>query len=189
MFGNQTFAAFEPSNEAAESVREAGADGIVRSGTVAGGAFDQTLRAGRLQKLRRLGLADEIAPSQWRLAGDLEPVLRWMGERVDIIKTLHRAMVREGLSRRDADFGVYDPLAPDVGRLIGRVVARGLLDEMDDRHYLVRDGVDGRTHYADNRKGDAIDPVPNGAIVAFEPKRTKPRAVDRTEIAAANGGR
>jgi type IV secretory pathway VirD2 relaxase len=50
--------------------------GAVRSGTVAGDAFRQTLRAGRLQKLRRLGLAEETAPGQWKLADDLEPVLR-----------------------------------------------------------------------------------------------------------------
>src|SRR3546814_1076727 len=46
-------------------LREADADGVVRSG---GGddRFRQTLRAARLQKLRRLGLAEEIAPRRWR---------------------------------------------------------------------------------------------------------------------------
>jgi hypothetical protein len=38
--------------------------GIVSSGTVAGDAFRQTLRAGRLQKLCRLGLAEETAPGR-----------------------------------------------------------------------------------------------------------------------------
>jgi type IV secretory pathway VirD2 relaxase len=32
--------------------------------------------AGRLQKLRRLGLAQETAPGRWKLAPDLEPVKR-----------------------------------------------------------------------------------------------------------------
>jgi type IV secretory pathway VirD2 relaxase len=170
---------------------EAGADGIVRSGSVAGDAFRQTLRAGRLQKLRRLGLAEEVAPSQWRLASDLGPVLRRMGERGDIVKTLHREMTRQELSRSDADLAIYDPADTEAGRLVGRVVARGLSDELDDRHYLVVDGVDGRTHYVDIGRGNAVDPLPQGAIVAIEPKRTEPRAVDRTvaEIAAANDGR
>ncbi len=72
--------------------REGVADGIVYSGTATGDAFRQTLRACRLQKLWRLGPADEIAPSQSRLAGDLESVLCRMGERVAIMQTLHRAM-------------------------------------------------------------------------------------------------
>ncbi len=69
-------------------LHEAGADGVVRSGTVTGDAFRQTLPAGRLQKLRGLGLAEEVVPSQSHLADDLEPVLRRMGEHGDIVKTM-----------------------------------------------------------------------------------------------------
>jgi len=172
-------------------LREAETDGGIRSGTAAGNAFRQTLRAGRLHKLRRLGLAEEIAPGQWRLAEDLEPVLRRMGERGDIIKTMHREISREGLARGGADYAIYDPAEPDARRLIGRVVARGLSDELNDRHYLIVDGVDGRTHYIDVGLADATEPTPEGAIVAIAPKRTEPRTVDRTvaEVAAANGGR
>ncbi|MFI5024475.1 MAG: relaxase/mobilization nuclease RlxS [Alphaproteobacteria bacterium] len=172
-------------------LREAETDGVIRSGTAAGDAFRQTLRAGRLQKLRRLGLAEEIAPRQWRLAEDLEPMLRRMGERGDIIKTMHREMARVGLARGGADCAIYDPAEPDAQRLIGRVVARGLSDELNDRHYLIVDGVDGRTHYIDIGRADATEPTPEGAIVAIAPKRIEPRTVDRTiaEIAAANGGR
>ena len=68
---------------------------------------------------------------------------------------------------------------------------RGLADEINDRHYLVVDGVDGRSHYIDIGKGETTDLIPEGAVVAVSPKRAEPRAVDRTiaEIAAANGGR
>ncbi len=172
-------------------LREAETDGVIRSGTAAGDAFRQTLRAGRLHKLRRLGLAEEIAPGQWRLAEYLEPVLRRMGERGDIIKTMHREMAREGLARGVADYALYDPAEPDARRLIGRVVARGLSDELNDRHYLIVDGVDGRAHYIDIGRADATEPTPEGAIVAIAPKRAEPRTVDRTvaEVAAANGGR
>ena len=44
----------------------------------------------------------------------------------------------------------------NAGRLVGRVVARGLSDELNDRHYLIVDGVDGRAHYVDIGK-DAAD--------------------------------
>ncbi|MEQ8393689.1 MAG: relaxase/mobilization nuclease RlxS [Gammaproteobacteria bacterium] len=172
-------------------LREVGEDGLVRSGTTAGDAFRQTLRAGRLQKLRRLGLAEEVEPGHWRLAEDLEPVLRRMGERGDIIKTLHRELARGGGERSAADYAVYDPVDPGAGRLVGRVVARGLSDEINDRHYLIVDGVDGRAHYIEIGRADATDPLPDGAVVAVEPKRAEPRTVDRTitEIAAVHGGR
>ncbi|HVA14045.1 MAG TPA: relaxase/mobilization nuclease RlxS [Stellaceae bacterium] len=172
-------------------LREADETGIVRSGTVASDAFRQTLRAGRLQKLGRLGLAKEIAPGQWKLADDLEPVLRQMGERGDIIKTMHRELVREGLARSPSDYLIYDPSESGSRQLVGRVVARGLSDELNDRHYLIVDGVDGRTHYVEIGRADGTEPVPTGAVVTIEPKPAEPRATDHTvaEIAAANDGR
>lgn len=154
-------------------------------------AFHQSLRAGRLQKLKRLGLAEEAAPGQWRLASELEPTLRRMGERGDIIKAMHRDLAEKGLSRAAADYAIYDPSDAGTRPITGRLVRRGLSDEINDRHYLIVDGVDGRTHYVEIGRGDATDPIPEGGIVGITPKRTEPRAVDRTiaEIAAANGGR
>ncbi|HVB18360.1 MAG TPA: relaxase/mobilization nuclease RlxS [Stellaceae bacterium] len=172
-------------------LREADADGIVRSGTVADDAFHQTLRAGRLQKLKRLGLVEEIAPSRWRLAADLEPVLRRMGERGDIIKALHHELAGKGRPPLMPDIAIYDPADPKPERLVGRVIRRGLSDELNDHHYLIVAGVDGRAHYVDIGRADALEPTPEGAIVAIEPKPVAPRRVDRTvaEIAAATRGR
>jgi Protein of unknown function (DUF3363) len=117
--------------------------------------------------------------------------LRRMGKHGDIIKTLQREMTQQRVSRSAADLAVYDPADTEAGRVVGRVVARGLSDELSDRHYLIVDGVDGRAHYVDIGRGDAVDPLPQGAIVAIEPKHTEPRTVDRTvaEIAATNDGR
>lgn len=172
-------------------LREIDEEGLVRSGSAAGDAFRQTLRAGRLQKLHRLGLAEEVASGRWRLADDLEPVLRRMGERGDVIKAMHREMAREGRARAVSDYAIYDPADRNARRLVGSVLARGLSDEINDRHYLIVDGVDGRTHYVEIGRADATDALPEGAIVAIEPKRAEPRAVDRTvaEIATANAGR
>ncbi|WP_316979515.1 relaxase/mobilization nuclease RlxS [Shumkonia mesophila] len=172
-------------------LREVDDDGFVRSGTAADDAFHQILRAGRLQKLKRLGLAEEGAPGRWRLADDLESVLRRMGERGDIIKAMHREMTRQGEGQPASDYAIYDPADPAARRLVGRVGARGLSDEINDRHYLIVDGVDGRVHYVDIGKADTAEPLAEGAIVAIEPNHAEPKAVDRTvaQIAAANGGR
>jgi hypothetical protein len=149
------------------------------------------LRAGRLQKLKALGLAEEVRPGEWRLADDLEETLKRMGERGDIIRTMQREMTAKGLARAAADYVIFDPAASDGRPITGRVVSRGLSDEINDRHYLIVDALDGRTHYVDIGKGDATEPTPEGAIVRIEPKHPEPRQVDRTvsEIAAANGGR
>jgi len=70
-------------------------------------------------------------------------------------------------------------------------VARGLSDELKDRHYLIVDGVDGRTHYVDIGRGEATEPTPDGNIVRVTPKNIEPRRVDQTvaEVAAASDGR
>jgi len=155
------------------------------------GAFQQSLRVGRLQKLRRLGLAEELRPGQWRLEAGLEDTLRRMGERGDIIKTLHREMAGKDIARSPGDYAILDPGDPTANPVIGRVVARGLSDELKDRHYLIVDGVDGRTHYVDIGRGEATEPTPDGNIVRVTPKNIEPRRVDRTvaEVAAANDGR
>ena len=154
-------------------------------------AFQQSLRAGRLQKLRRLGLAEELRPGQWRLEVGLEDTLRRMGVRGDIIKTMHREMAGKDIARNPGDYAILDPGDPPANPVIGRVVARGLSDELHDRHYLIVDGVDGRTHYVDIGRGEATEPTPDGNIVRVTPKNVEPRRVDQAvaEVAAANDGR
>ncbi len=172
-------------------LREVGDDRMIRFETGDRDTFSHALRAGRLQKLKRLGLADEITPGAWRLAENLEPTLRQMGERGDILKTMHHAMQRMDAKRGLSDYVIYDPSEPKAPELIGRVLTRGLSDELSDRHYLIVDGVDGRSHYVDIGRDDKAEPIREGSIVAIRPKRAEVRAVDRTvaEIAEANGGR
>ncbi|SER23279.1 relaxase/mobilization nuclease RlxS [Sphingobium sp. YR768] len=151
--------------------------------------FYQSLRAGRLQKLGRLGLADQIAPGRWQLAEGMDDTLKRMGERGDVIRTMQRTFTAKGLERAPADYVISDPgvMTP----IVGRVVERGLSDEVNDRHYLIVDGTDGRSHYVDIGKGEATGPIPTGAVVRIEPKSVDARAVDRAvaKIAAAHGGR
>jgi type IV secretory pathway VirD2 relaxase len=151
--------------------------------------FHQSLRAGRLRKLGRLGLAEEIGPGRWKLADGVDDTLRRMGERGDIIRTMQRAFTEQGLERAATDYAIADPAT--MTPIVGRVVERGLSDELHDRHYLIVDGTDGRSHYVDIGKGEATDLIPTGAVVRIEPKSTEARAVDRTvtEIAAVHDGR
>jgi len=165
--------------------------GVVDAARVGRDSFSQCLGAGRLQKLSRLGLAEEIAPGHWQLAENLEPILRAIGERGDIIKTLHREMAERKLQCATRNYAIYDPLEPGAQTLTGRLIRRGLGDDFHDKPYLVVDGIDGRTHYVAAGKSVAADENPDGAIVAITPNRPAVRAVDRTiaDIAAAHSGR
>ena len=74
------------------------------------GGDDPELRrvmVGRAQTLEHLGLAEPIGPAQWTLKLDAEPTLRVLGERGDIIKTMHRALSRS--DRAPRPWGVRDP--------------------------------------------------------------------------------
>lgn len=151
-------------------------------------SFEQSMRAGRLQKLVRLGLADEAAPGAWQLAPDMADTLRRMGERGDIIAALNREL--SGRTPLPADRVIHEPGRALETPLVGRVVLRGLADELADRHYLVIDATDGRTHYVEIGKGERTEPLPEHAIVRIAPARAKVREVDRTiaAVAQANGG-
>jgi len=154
------------------------------------GRFKHALKLRRLQRLGRMGLARESAKGFWRLSPRLEETLRRMGERGDIIKTIQRKMRESGLERLDADLDIYDPSDRRAKRLVGRVMALGLYDELRDHRYLVLDGTDGRTHYV--RVGEIVDPsdFARGAIVEILPKKAEPKEADRiiAAIASANGG-
>jgi len=170
-------------------VRDMGEDRMVSA--AAHDPFQQSLRAGRLQKLGTMGLAENKGSGHWRLAEDLEDRLRWIGERGDIIRTMQRELTARNLDRPGAEQRLYDPLARGAGRVIGKVVMRGLSDEHRDRHFLLVDGIDGRIHHVDIGAGDATEPTPEGSIVRVVPRSIEVREVDRTVdlVARANGGR
>lgn len=170
-------------------IRDMDAQGVVGAGD--SNSFHQSLRAGRLQKLGSLGLAEPLGGDRWRLADNLADTLRRMGERGDIIRAMQRELTARKLERAAADQVIFDPTAEGAVPVIGRIVTRGLADELNDRHYLIVDGIDGRTHYAGIGKGEAVDPIPKDAIIRIAPREGGVRPVDRTiaEVAAANGGR
>ncbi|MBB4360645.1 type IV secretory pathway VirD2 relaxase [Bradyrhizobium sp. CIR48] len=150
----------------------------------------QTARIGRLRTLERMGLAEESEPGHWRIDPELEPRLRRMGERGDIIKTMHREMAAAGISRAAGDYAIFDP-EQGARRLVGRVVSEGFADELTERRYVVIDGVDGRTHYAEiGAVGVNDEPPVRNTVLELRSRVAEPRAIDRTiaEIAARHGG-
>ena len=128
------------------------AQGHVRSAMIA-----------RMRKLERLGLAEALGPVRWHLSENAEPTMRALGERADIIKRIHRGLATQRIERSTRDFvlGVDDATRPIVGRL----VARGLDDELTGAAYAVIDGVDGRAHHVRLPDLDAASDSAPGSMV------------------------
>ena len=170
-------------------IRYAGAD--LQVAAHASDPFEQNLRSGRLRKLERMGLASPTGAGQWRLEPELADTLRRIGERGDIIRTMQRAFAARASAPAPADQVIFDPQAPGARALVGRVIERGLSDELRDRHYLIVEAIDGRSHYVELGRGDAVAPLGAGAIVQIAPVRPAVREADNTiaAVAAANGGR
>ncbi len=127
------------------------------------------LRA-RLQRLEAMELAERIDGNRWTLSPNMEQTLTAMGERGDILRVMHKALKGQ---QRELVLGTE--LATPV---IGRIAAKGLVDELNDRGYLVVDGIDGRAHYVRLSVGADLAALPMGGIVEVKVTGGE-RAVDR----------
>ncbi|MFN4925437.1 MULTISPECIES: DUF3363 domain-containing protein [Bradyrhizobium] len=147
--------------------------------------FDLTLRLGRLQVLERFGLAKEIEPGVWHLSDRLEPTLRELGERGDIIKSINRSLAARG-EERGAENILLHGEATSVP-VTGRVIGKELADELGDRVGLIIDGIDGRVHHVTFSTAAMADEARIGAIVEIGRAPSTPRPADRN-IAELAGG-
>jgi type IV secretory pathway VirD2 relaxase len=103
------------------------------------------LMIGRAATLERLGLAEQVAPGCWTLKPGIEGTLRDLSVRGDIIKTMHRAIAGAGREPDLTGFSLHGDQTADPVQ--GRLLARGLHDELRGTAYVVIEGVDGRTHH------------------------------------------
>jgi len=86
----------------------------------------------------------KVGPAQWTLKPGLEPALRDLGIRGDIIETMHRAVSAAAREPDVAGFALHGEEANQP--VLGRLMERGLHDELKGSAYAIIDGVDGRTH-------------------------------------------
>lgn len=140
----------------------------------------RTALLGRLAVLERMGLARRGNSGSWELAERLQPTLRAMGERGDIVKAMNRAL--NGKPRELAF-----PSVGESGPVVGQVMGKEMADELSDRGFLIVDATDGRTHYiALGPKSDLSDfAIGNLVRVQFEPAA---RNADRNIARATSGG-
>jgi type IV secretory pathway VirD2 relaxase len=121
------------------------------------------LMTGRAMKLERMGLAEQAGPGCWTLKPGIEETLRDLAIRGDIIKTMHRAMTNGARAPDVAAFAIHGGDVSD--RVIGRLIERGLHDELAGTAYAIIDGADGRTHHIRFADLDMTGDAQPGAIV------------------------
>jgi Protein of unknown function (DUF3363) len=138
------------------------------------------IKIGRVRKLEALGLAHRLGPAQWSLSESAEDALRELGERNDIIKRIHRGLTGKGWERGAPDFVLYGEA--ETTPVIGRLVTRGLDDELKGSAYAVIDGVDGRAHHIRLPHFDAAGESAPGSIVEL---RRFEDAAGRSQLAIA----
>lgn len=158
-------------------------DGLVRAETLAEPRLQRQRQVliGRLQRLRSMGLANEQLPGTWAIHAEAEPTLRAMGERGDIIRTMQRAM-----SGKQRELAVFQP-SEDGRAIVGRVVGKGLADELYDKGYLIVDGTDGKAHYVALPPRSELEQYPTGAVVEVKGS-TDARTTDRNIAALSVDG-
>lgn len=129
------------------------------------------LMIGRLQHLETMGLAAEGEPGQWAVAEGTQAKLRELAARGDIIRTIGRALNDRGDDRPLESYAVVSG-APEKP-IIGRLIDKGLHDELTGTAYAVIDGTDGRAHHVRLPGIEALQHSPaTGGIVEL-------RAIDR----------
>jgi len=148
--------------------------------------FNRALRLRRLAKLDKMGLATEHAPGVWELSERMEPTLREMGERGDIIRNMHKALKADGLERDPLTFQIHD--GPPETPIVGRVVDKYLSDELGENLTVVVDGIDGRTHHVAGIDPARVEDARIGSVVEIGPAETASRPSDRSIAAIAEDG-
>ena len=146
--------------------REAGRNGgIIDLRPQHGSELDEVrlMKVARVRKLEVLGLAREAASGQWVLADNTETTLRELGERNDIIKRLARGLSAACVDRDTGSFVLAGEKLNEP--ITGRLVERGLDDELKGAAYAIVDGVDGRVHHVRLRGLEAAGDGQPGAIV------------------------
>jgi type IV secretory pathway VirD2 relaxase len=131
-----------------------------------GARSDNDLRRlliGRATKLERLGLVEPLGPAQWAIKPGIEPKLCELGIRGDIIKTMHRAISNANREPDVNRFALHGDAPTDP--VLGRLVERGLDDELKGSAYAIIEGIDGRTHHVRFTDLEFTGDAGHGAIV------------------------
>ncbi len=147
------------------------------------GADDRTRILGRLQFLQTMDLAKKGKGTWWILDPDFGFKLRDLGQRNDIIKVLYATLGNQA--------GYVERLgARDAEPILGALVAKGSVDEISDRRFVVIRDCTGRLYYSQVLEDESFHRAQAGAVVELGAKayRRNVLAGELTMVAQNHGG-
>lgn len=155
-----------------------------------GSDWSQRFEKWRVKHLSTMGLAEKVGFGKWRLDDNLELTLRRMGERGDILKAYHRAMTASKLDRSQDGEPIYDPAEKLARPITGRVIEKGILDDVNDRTFIVLDTMQGEALFVETGREANVAQIERGMVVTAGPQTYAPKASDYTiaDIASKRGG-
>lgn len=148
--------------------------------------FYEGLIKGRLRFLAASGLAFEHPPGVYTLKEDYQNDLRQIAQRNEAVKRLYPKI--QDHARLD-DLSVYalkDGQGPTVS---GRIVDKGIMDELYDRKYVVIQDMDEKLHFVAINETRSYDKVKAGSLVMIDPHQATGKADKNIKkVADMNGG-
>lgn len=155
-----------------------------------GSDWSQRFEKWRVKHLSSLGLTEKVGFGKWRLDDNLERTLRRMGDRGDILKAYHRAMTHAKLDRSLDGEPIYDPMSNHAQPITGRVIEKGILDDVNDRSYIILDTLQGEALFVETGREANLVQIERGMVVTAGPQSYVPKASDNTiaDIASKRGG-
>ncbi len=144
------------------------------------GVSQQNRLMARLQKLSQLTVAKRTDLFRWKVTDDWQHVLKKLGEQGDIIKNLDQSWLHK------ADNLHWVQHADDVSQPIeGRVVQKGLADELNDRAYLLIETPKNQSYYIKVPSTLAVESLRENDIVLIKPQQQRLRIYRITSLSLA----
>ena len=137
-------------------------DGTVDVGSYAlekNGRLSQARIMARLEKLEVFGLAEKSGSRSWTLHPEWKEQLHAAGLREDIHHELHRSVGGDPQRYRIND---------THQEIQGRLVKKGLENELHDRYYFIVEEPSGSVHYLSLTKNIDIDTFREGEIISVK---------------------
>jgi len=137
-------------------------DGTVDVGSYAlekNGRLSQSRIMARLEKLEVFGLAEKSGSRSWTLHPEWKEQLHAAGLREDIHHELHRSVGGDPQRYRIND---------THQEIQGRLVKKGLENELHDRYYFIVEEPSGSVHYLSLTKNIDIDTFREGEIISVK---------------------
>ncbi len=149
------------------------------------GADDRTRILGRLQFLQTMDLAKKGKGTWWILDPEFGLKLRDLGQRNDIVKVLYATLGNQaGYVER---LGARNALAEPI---LGALVAKGSVDEISDRKFVVVRACTGRLYFSQVPEDESHRRAQSGSVVELGAKayRQNVLAEEVTIVAQSHDG-